>query len=68
MHQHNPELRGSEILGNEVWGNGNFKLPITNYDSLSLSAFVAIICREDEKIRCWCCNGQNYRNSLCIVC
>jgi hypothetical protein len=30
MHQRNPELRGSEILGNEVWENESFKLPITN--------------------------------------
>jgi hypothetical protein len=57
MHQHNPELRGSEIFGNEVWGNKSFKLQVTNYDSLSFSAFVSIICREDAWIRCWCCNG-----------
>lgn len=67
MYQHNPELRGSEILGNEVWENGNFKLPIINYDSLSLRALAAIICHEDEKKRSWFCNGQNYRNSPCIV-
>ena len=28
---------------------------------------MAIICHEDERIRSWCCNGLNYRNSLCIV-
>jgi hypothetical protein len=53
MYQHNPELRGSEILGNEVWGNGNFKLPIINYDSLSLRALAAIICHKDAWIRSW---------------
>jgi hypothetical protein len=35
--------------------------------TLSLRALAAIICHEDEKKRSWFCNGQNYRNSPCIV-
>jgi hypothetical protein len=34
--------------------------------TLSLSALVAIICRESEKIRSWFCNGRNYHN-LCAL-
>ena len=35
--------------------------------TLSLSAFVVIICHEDAWIRSWFFNGLNYHNSLCIV-
>jgi hypothetical protein len=35
--------------------------------TLSLSAFVAIICHKDAWILSWFYNGQNYHNSLCIV-
>jgi hypothetical protein len=59
MYQHNPELRGSEILGNE-----SFKLQVTNYDSLSLSAFVAIICSEDTRLATL--KGKDYHN-LCVL-